>query len=291
MTNLVQTISNKDSFIIYYDADVFNQNVTLSAHLTLPEITNTSGPVQFSQTETVEWNTIYQENFGTSGSLDGQMTSNFFVNVAPGTTSIAYQDYDFAFLTSASYTSYGTSGTAGTNGVSANINVITDTVDLVSDLPFQDSGVLTLTGQILNYYQTVNNVPQYIVQKLSEIAVQIWALPTNTEMIGEDLVSINATLTYSLPASYDPGNAYTYLWRLRPIASGDTAVSNSRADIVGYVSTPDNTRSVVLHFKRNGFVTLEVVIFGSTGCPRIIRKQISVELPLTKMLIIRNRLV
>ena len=88
MGNLIQTLNNKESFIIYYDADVFNTNVTLSAHLTLPEISNSTGPVQFSQSESVEWNTIYDEQFGTSGSIDGQMSSAFQVSVPIGASEI-----------------------------------------------------------------------------------------------------------------------------------------------------------------------------------------------------------
>lgn len=289
-TNLVQTINGKDRYIIYYDADVFNENVTLSIHLTLPKITNTSGPVEFSQVEAVEWNTIYEEEFGTSGSLDGQKTESFNVNVQPGTTSIAYQDYDFALLTAADYISTGTSGN-GTSGFITSINVVSDTVDIVNPHPNTDGGVLTMSGQIKNYYQTVNNIPQYIVQQLSEIAVQIWSLPPFVQIIGESDAPSGSTFTYTLPSDYDPGNAYMYQWRLRKIKTGDTDTSNARAEIVGYVSTPSNIRSVVVHFKKNGFVNLEVIVFGPTGCPRIVRKQICVELPLTKMLIIRNRLI
>lgn len=286
-TNLVQTITNRDQFIIYYDRDVFNQDVTLSIHVTMPDVTNTSGIVQFSQVDSVEWNTIYDEQFGTSGSIDGQASYDFHVDLMPGLNTIPYQNYDFALLTDATFTSYGTSGNSGTQGY-ATINVLTDTVDIYNPNNYVDSGSLTMSGQILNYYQTIDNVPQYIVQKLSEIAVQIWAIPGKVQIDGLDFATKNSVVTYSIDPTYDPSNLYTYYWRLKKIHQSDTDTSNSRATIV---TSQFNVKTIQVQFNDSGFTTIELIITGPTGCPRIVRKQTTVELPLSKMLVIRNRLV
>jgi hypothetical protein len=210
-TNLIQVLSEKENYIIYYDRDVFNQDVTLSIHLTVPNLSNSIGHAIFDNTSNEQWNTIYNEEFGTSG-------------------------------------------TSGQN----------------------------------NYYTTVSGVPQFIEQSLQDIAVQIWAIPTFAIIIGEGLVTISTNvLNYTLPLDYDPGNVYIYKWRLRKILQTDTDLTNSRATILG----SNTVKNVDVIFTRNGFVNLECIIIGPTGCPRIIRKQICVELPLTKMLIIRNRLL
>lgn len=287
MTNLVQTITDRDQYIIYYDNDVFNNDVTLSIHVTMPNVTNNSGIVQFSQTDSIEWNTIYDEQFGTNGAIDGQTSMSFVVELTPGINSISYQDYDFALLTYANFVSYGTSGNSGTQG-NAVINVISDTVDIYNPNSYNDTGILSLSGQILNYYQTVNNVPQYVVQKLSEIAVQIWALPNKVTIDGPNTVPQHSTKTFSIDLNYDPSNNFSYYWRLKKITNVDTDSSNNRATIV---TSNIGVKTIDINFVKGGFVTLELIITGPTGCPRIIRKQINVELQLTKMLVIRNRLI
>jgi hypothetical protein len=291
-TNLVQTINDKEKYIIYYDADVFNQNVTLSIHLNLPKITNTTGHVQFSEVEKVEWNTIYDEQFGTNGSIDGQKTEDVYVAINPGLNEIPFQNHYISLVNTVTYISYGTAGTSGYfNDFATYVNLEKNTIEIESSLYFQDTGLLQITGQDLNYYQTLNNVPLYIQQELSEIAIQIWSLPQHTIIIGEQKVPLGSSFEYRLPEDYDIGNAYTYMWRLRKITEFDTDISNSRAEIVGYSSSAGNTRSVLVHFKKGGYANLEVIIFGPTGCPRIIRKQICIQLPLSKMLVVRNRLI
>ncbi len=429
-TNLVQILSEKENYIIYYDRDVFNQDVTLSIHLTVPNISNQTGHVVFDNSTNEQWNTIYDEQFGTDGDIYGIKNINQAILFTPIYNTLNFQN-DFAFVNSAAYipdtvgnftvaidsakyivtitspdafsanknisqlilTDFGTSYAWQTiifdtkNDPNNNFNPANGrytvpydcvinfkaTVDLTSSIntlnaqirffsnikgpisvtnvdflqainrtislettslffsqneevwleiisvhtnvssvivgvasienaigPY-DNGTLYLSGQDIKYYRTVSGVPQYIEQSLQEIAVQIWAIPTFTTMIGEGTVPISSDeVTYHLPDDYDPGNVYTYEWRLRKIKNTDDNVANARATIVepAFVIDPnDNKRHVYgkgpikVVFTRNGFVNLECIITGPTGCPRIVRKQIVVELPLTKMLIIRNRLL
>lgn len=417
-TNLVQILSEKENYIIYYDRDVFNQDVTLSIHLTVPNIANQTGHVVFDNESSEQWNTIYEEQFGTSGDINGIKNTSQNILFTPIYNVLNYQN-DFAFINSAAYIPFtvgnfnvtvdsanynviitspdsfkalkNSSQLVGTNftpeiwsvvsfdtetdtnnnfdislnkyvvpydciinfkatiDITSNLNTLTNRVRFYSNIkgaisvsnidylqnlnrtislettslffsqneevwleiitehpnnivssvivnsatfenaigPY-DNGTLYLTGQDIKYYRTVSGVPQYIEQSLQEIAVQIWAIPTFATIIGEGQVPISSNvLNYTLPLDYDLSNNYTYRWRLRKIKQTDTDLSNSRATIVG-----SNTgKNVDVTFTRNGFVNLECIITGPTGCPRIVRKQICVELPLTKMLIIRNRLL
>lgn len=416
MTNLVQILSEKENYIIYYDRDVFNQDVTLSIHLTVPNLANQTGHVTFDSSSVEQWNTIYEEEFGTSGNANGIKNITQAILFTPVYNVLNFQN-DFAFVNSASYIpdtignfnvtidsanynviitspdafkavknvsqlvntnivysllTFNTEVDINNNfnlslnkytvpynciinfkasfNLTSNLNILTTSIRFFSTIkgeisiinidylqnlnrsvyletssllfsqneevwieirttnvnnivsfvtvnsatvenaigPF-DNGTLYLSGQDIKYYRTVSGVPQFIEQSLQEIAIQIWAIPTFATITGEVLATISPDiLNYTLPLDYDLSNNYTYKWRLRKINNlTDTDIFNSRATIVG-----SNTgKNVNVTFTRNGFVNLECIITGPTGCPRIVRKQISVELPLTKMLIIRNRLL
>lgn len=220
MTNLIQTLNSKNKYIIYYDADVFNSDVTLSIHITVPNSSNATGHVNFTGSSSEEWNTIYNEQFGTSG-----------------------------------------------------------------------------TAGALNFYQyDQNGIPQYIIQTLPEIAVQIWSLPPFTQVVGPSSVTLNSMHDYNIEPNYDPGDIYTYFWRIRNADGSHTPATpmegtNGHDDGKAIINGSNTMKTVNLSFVKNGLVTLECVISAPSGCPRIVRKQINIELPLSKMLIVRNRLV